>query len=334
MSAETLAWAIRCKIPRAAVKNMLMVVADLANHVTGEVFASLGYYQDVTGLSKRTVLATLDELVDLNILERTEERRGKTLQIPVYIFHMLETIPMVERPARKGIGAKTHPLPKQVQKGSETGAFLSGKGVQKRTTEPSSRNQEEEESPPPSYEGDTPTGETDLFGGELPVDEDPMPLEGFVTEAWHALKRDHPGVADIDILNPSRIKKISARAADVVKGRAKKKPAQILTEEDVWLEIFDHIRKSTYLCGRAPPGRGYTRPFKLTIDYVLRPSEFGKILEGGYDDDERFNTSRSFDANSGRSYGSAEQATRESLASLYASSERGAGRGNPRSDHG
>lgn len=328
MSSEALAWAIRCKVPKASLKNMLMVVSDLANHVSGDVFASLAYYQEITGLSKRTVLECLDDLVELGVLGPTSERRGSTRQIVVYHFNMVD-LPQVPRWSSRKSGAKAHPLSEQVQKRPERGAVSTAEEVQKRTTEPSSMNQEEEDSPPTPNGVVTPT--VDLFGNPEP-EEEPEALEDQVTRLWHTLKADEPGIADVDVLNPSRLKRLSARANEIAAARRKR--GAPTTPEDVWDEIFGRIRASTFLCGRAPPGKGRTGPFKLTIDFVLRPAEFGKILEGAYDDDERYRDNTGFDARNGREYGSAEQAVRGALDRLGSSRQFRTGGGNPRGADG
>lgn len=180
---------------------------------------------------------------------------------------------------------------------------------------------------PPSPDGEgPPVGDSDLFGGELPVVEPPK-LEDVVMELWTQLKLDEPGIAGVDVLSEAMKRKITARAGEVVRGRSKKAagtvPPEGLTPEGVWREIFDRIRRSTFLCGRAPPGKGRTGPFKLTIDYVLRQDQFLKILVGGYDDDERFDDRRDFDAGSGRSYGPGEATVRRALSRLHDAGERG-----------
>lgn len=329
MSSEALAWAIRCKVPKASLKNMLMVVSDLANHISGDVFASLAYYQDVTGLSKRTVLECLDDLVTLGVLEPTDERRGSTRQIVVYHFHMAD-LPQVPRWSSRKSGAKTHPLPKQVQNGLERGAVSDGEEVQNRTTEPSIGNQVGEDSPPSPDGEATPTGESDLFGKPTSVDSQPFP--DYALDAWHRLKADEPRIVDTQFLTPSLEKKILARTGEVVRGRAKNGWA--ISREAVWDELCVAIRRSTFLCGRAPPGKGRTAPFKLTMEYALRPAEFPKILNGAYDDDERYRNRTGFDHGTGREYGAAEAAVRGVLDGLGSSGQFRAGRGDQGSADG
>ncbi|QTH19646.1 helix-turn-helix domain-containing protein [Rhizorhabdus wittichii] len=342
MSSEALSWAIRARIEKSSTKNLLMIVADLANHVTGEVFASLGYLQDATGLSKRTVLAALDELATpiehggLGILERTDERKGATNQIPVYLFHMRPEIPAIPKAAVRKSGAKTTPFPKQVQKRPETGDILHGEEVQKRTTEPSKGNQEEEIAPPsPNGEG-TPHGMIDLFGN--PVDPEPeQPIEHFVMERWAELKAAVPVIPGITVLSQARLKTIHARDADAASAGAKLG----ISPREVWVRVFEAIPRSGWLCGRNPPGPNYSKPHVTDIDEVLRPLEFLKILEGAHDD-RPGSRPQKYDPDSGRSYGPVEQASRSVLADRRArraeSRERGypgrgAGVDHPRLSH-
>lgn len=323
MSSEGMAWAIRCDVKAietknssSSVKNMLMIVSDLANHVTGEVYASNEYYQRASGLAKKTVIGCFDDLVGMGVLEETPERRGKTGQIPVYLFHMPEGLPQIPRYSTRKTGAKTHPLQKGdrkgVQIGSERGADLPGKEGQIDYTEPRRGNQEEEQTPPTPDGVGAPTG--GLFGDDLPEVPKETPIDEFVLDGWIALKAQHPGIADITALSPARVKAISARASDAVKARKRMHAAA--TPESIWREIFDQIGRSRFLTGRAPPGPGRTSAFKLTIDYVLRQKEFFRILDGGYDDGNRHGPGISYDDRSGRQYGPAEQAGRRALERL------------------
>jgi hypothetical protein len=183
----------------------------------------------------------------------------------------------------------------------------------------------EENPPSPDGEG-TPTG--DLFGAAPPEPEPPS-LADYVLARWHELKADEPGVVDPEFITPTQEKKIVARAAEVVRGREKAK-LNVPTPEAVWDELFVRIRASTFLCGRAPPGKGRTGPFKLRLDYALRASEFPNILNGAYDDDHRYRNKTGFDYDTGRPISSAEQAVRGAIGRLGASGQFRAGRGDPR----
>ena len=51
-----------------------------------------------------------------------------------------------------------------------------------------------------------------------------------------------------------------------------------------WREAMALVEKSFFLCGEVRPARG-ERPFKLSLDMLLRPDNFQKLLEGFYGTD-------------------------------------------------
>lgn len=52
----------------------------------------------------------------------------------------------------------------------------------------------------------------------------------------------------------------------------------------VWQEAMTMVEKSQFLCGEKPPKRG-EEPFKLSIDMLLRPDNFQRLMEGIYGED-------------------------------------------------
>lgn len=324
MSAETLAWAMRVKVERAPLKLLLMTVADLANHITGEVFPSIAYLVEATGLSKRTVLACIDELCSAHwgVMERTERRVGRTNQIPVYLFHMPPGTEMISRPEVFRTGAKTPPLSKQVQKRRETGAKTTGKEVQKRTPEPSRGNQVEEKNPLLPAEEGPPIVETDLFGQPVLSDEEKAEQESeiararddaivdFVVDKWRALVAENPIVPSFRKMEAIRRREILDRTAE---------HAEDGDYEKLWNEVFEKVRASAFLRGLSPPGRDRREPFVMDIDFMLRPSTnrststITKILEGSYADKRTGHTN--FDAD-GRQKSAHERARDRIVADL------------------
>jgi len=157
---------------------------------------------------------------------------------------------------------------------------------------------------PPSPNGEgTPTENSDLFG-EVAAEPEP-PLAERVVAAWKQLASEVPAISNIRLVDDARAKKIVARAAAAARQLG-------ITPWEVWQQVLAAIPRSSFLCGRAPPGKGYVKPMTLTIDYVLRPAEFQKILEGAYDDRPGSGPS-SYDPSTGRRYGPSEQAGRSVL---------------------
>lgn len=51
-----------------------------------------------------------------------------------------------------------------------------------------------------------------------------------------------------------------------------------------WQQFFEHCSKSPFLTGRVPPRRPGNKPFEVSIDWIVDPTNFQKIIEGAYDD--------------------------------------------------
>lgn len=148
----------------------------------------------------------------------------------------------------------------------------------------------------------------DLLGDIVSEDPRSVDLIEYVQAEWKKLSEEYPRIQNIRVLNDARMKKIRARAHDITKHASGK-----LTPHDVWDQIFAAIRVSPFLRGDAEPGKNYSAPFSLSIDYITRPSVFLNTLERASIDAERNRHTHSAD---GRRYGPAEQAMHEVLASM------------------
>jgi hypothetical protein len=51
-----------------------------------------------------------------------------------------------------------------------------------------------------------------------------------------------------------------------------------------WRKYFDHVRQSKFLTGQAD-GRAGRRPFVADLEWLLKPQNFAKVIEGRYTDD-------------------------------------------------
>ncbi|WP_374648655.1 helix-turn-helix domain-containing protein [Rhizorhabdus sp.] len=285
-------------------KLVALAIADAASD-EGVAWPAVETIARKASVSPRTVQNAIRSLAGKMLL-RIVERKNRS---SYYVFN-LPNLPHVERerPRKEQgpldlTGAGDSPvLNLRVQEIHPTGARGSATGAggaPRNVMEPS------EETIPPSPDGEgTPTDEIDLFGDTIPADLE-RPLEDRVAEAWHTLTAEIPTIGDIQLLGDDRRRKIGARASAAAKQLG-------ITPWAAWERIFDAIRRSTWLKGLEPPGRNYSKPFKLTLDHVLRPSEFQKILEGAYDD--RSGTGQhKFDPSTGRRFGPSEQAGRSVL---------------------
>ena len=50
-----------------------------------------------------------------------------------------------------------------------------------------------------------------------------------------------------------------------------------------WEKYFKRVHASDFLCERLPPKRDRI-PFKADFEWIVRPTNFAKIIEGKYDD--------------------------------------------------
>ncbi len=55
-----------------------------------------------------------------------------------------------------------------------------------------------------------------------------------------------------------------------------------LPDLQTWRDYFNYVKKSDFLCGRAPPSDGYPKPFRADIDFLSNESNYAKIYEGKY----------------------------------------------------
>jgi hypothetical protein len=48
-----------------------------------------------------------------------------------------------------------------------------------------------------------------------------------------------------------------------------------------WRRFFEYVAQSKFLTGKASPGRG-RKPFVASLEWLLRPKNFAKVVEGKY----------------------------------------------------
>lgn len=51
-----------------------------------------------------------------------------------------------------------------------------------------------------------------------------------------------------------------------------------------WRKFFEYVRESDFLMGRTPPSNGRP-PFQASLEWLIRPNNFAKVLEGYYHKD-------------------------------------------------
>lgn len=279
-----------------------------ANQKTGEIYPSIETIGQSTGMHPRTVMRHVKQLEDKRYIEVERGRWANgTQKVNRYVILADITYRM---PDDREVTVKVKMPPKNPGDKSVTWTDEPGdKSVAHRVTvlSPIEEGRVKKEVPPLPTGEDTPAG--NLFGETLPAIQQPD-LVDQVFNAWRELAKEIPGITSIDVLNDSRRKKIAARGKE---GKTNDRTAW-----EAWEQVFRNIRASTYLCGEDPPGRGYTDPFALSIEFVLRPSEFLRILDGGY----RANRSDlTHSPDTGRRFGPSEQAGRAAIARIRANED-------------
>jgi hypothetical protein len=89
-----------------------------------------------------------------------------------------------------------------------------------------------------------------------------------------------PTLRKVEVWNDARKGYLRQRWRDVSQELALEKPIQT---EDVllwWSDFFTHIGQSKFLTGRVNDKSG--RAFTADLEWILKPSNFAKIIEGKY----------------------------------------------------
>lgn len=66
----------------------------------------------------------------------------------------------------------------------------------------------------------------------------------------------------------------------LIRGRWKEHP-----DIDYWRKFFAYVAKSRFLTGNVPPS-GDRPPFMANLEWLVRPTNFTKVIEGNYHHDE------------------------------------------------
>ena len=107
-------------------------------------------------------------------------------------------------------------------------------------------------------------------------------------EAWNSKLCNYcPKIAKITVFNEARRSKIKARLAEVaklMKSQGIEKDLLTYFLRDI---VYDRYMNSQFLRGEVP-GRNGTDSFKMSIDHVMRPDFFAKMVEYRYDDRDEY----------------------------------------------
>jgi len=96
-----------------------------------------------------------------------------------------------------------------------------------------------------------------------------------------ALYHQHlPTLRRVEVWNETRKGYLRQRWREVAEELARQKEVQVSDILDWFTEFFVHIGTSKFLTGRVNSKDG--RPFLADLEWILKPSNFAKIIEGKY----------------------------------------------------
>ena len=92
-----------------------------------------------------------------------------------------------------------------------------------------------------------------------------------IANAWNEV-----GLGEIRLLSESRKKAIRQRTKDLLEVRGDLKEVPVI---ESWTRLFAYIQRSDFLMGRSSE-------WSMTFDWLLKPSNFVKVIEGNYENRE------------------------------------------------
>lgn len=299
-------------------KFVAMAIADAASD-DGLAWPAVKTIAHKCSCSERTVQNAIKALCGKQLLRK----RDRPDQSSYYVFN-IDAMPLIERPRRRkerlpgdsgriieeqdadlfATGAGDSPLDLgrvNLTTGTGAGDSMTGESPAPRTViEPSIE---------PKDSGDL----------KSPAE----PIAVLVEREWNKLVDAEPGIA--------RVRKIDADLAKKLGDLGRKQALDGQSPGEAWLELISAVRRSTFLCGRAPPGRDRTAPFRLSLGWAAEPKHFREILGGKYDDDDRTRGTTT-ELATGRRLGPTEQALAGTFKRIRAAREWGRGSGDSGTD--
>lgn len=113
------------------------------------------------------------------------------------------------------------------------------------------------------------TGDSDESTPTAGEDENNKPTTAWIIDQYH---EHFPAARSVEKVTSARRKSLSARTSDDLK-----------TKDD-WTRYFEVVAASSFLMGRHPPGPGRSKPFRLSLDFLINETRCAEIMEGKFDD--------------------------------------------------
>lgn len=103
-----------------------------------------------------------------------------------------------------------------------------------------------------------------------------------LAELYHRFCPSLPRISD---LSDQRRKAMKARWIQAGKGIDMYDIANLDAGLEWWRTFFQVVEASDFLTGRVAPSGSREKPFRANIDWLLKPSNFLKVVEGNYDNE-------------------------------------------------
>jgi uncharacterized protein YdaU (DUF1376 family) len=219
----------------------------------------------------RETFPTLDEAIEWTWASSTEEIEAVTFVLKK--FFVLQDGAFVQNRIREEL--------ENYHNNSETNKRIALEREAKRRENRTKREQFVNEAPPnqepitinqePNISICPPSGEPELGNGL------PKCNHQAVIDLYH---KNLPTLRKIEIWNDARKGYLRQRWREVAEELAKEKDIQVSDILEWWSDFFNHIGQSKFLTGRVSDKSG--RAFTADLEWILKPSNFAKIIEGKY----------------------------------------------------
>lgn len=282
MSLEAITWALKQPVPVSSAKFVLVVMANQA--ASDQAFASIAYIAEATGQDRKTVMANIRRLVEWGLVSDTGERRGRTGQVPVYRLSLgpgLFDNGAISNSAEIGTGTKNVPVPKlvPVPKTVGNGTNFPSERYQKRDTEPKEPKATKE----PALRAGAGAASADLLPAVNGNSEQrpPTDADNGATDAAPDAKRCpvQEIVALYHVMLPMcpSAEKLTRARIGYIRARWR----EDLPTIEAFRNYFADVKKSRFLTGQVNGSRDRP-PFVADLEWLMRPGNFAKVLEGKY----------------------------------------------------
>lgn len=245
-------WAVEQKCDSAGQKLVLLMLSNYCNSHTGQCNPSHQRLAEECCMGTSTLKRHLASLADNGVIEIIH-RANDGVSLPNQYILKLDGV----GPNRAGGGSKLD----------------RGVGPNRAT------NQEYKPVIEPSLVADA----TSSLVSDDNEPKKPSPITSAkLAELYHRFCPSLPRISD---LSDQRRKAMKARWIQAGKGIDMYDIADLDSGLEWWRTFFQVVEASDFLTGRVAPSGSREKPFRANIDWLLKPSNFLKVVEGNYDNE-------------------------------------------------